>query len=450
MQKTIKIKRGLDIRLEGEAEKVLVSPDFVDTYQISPTDFHGINPKLVVKEGDEVKAGSPIFFSKANEKILFTSPVSGEVVEIVRGEKRKLLGIKILADKEVSFLYFNTPDIASASREDIIESLLKSGAWTYIKQRPFDIIANPEQTPRAIFISAFDSAPLAPDYDFLIQGKEKEFQVGLDALAKLTNGKVHLGVHAKHTKSDVFLKAQNVQINQFEGPHPSGNVGIQIHHISPINKGDLIWTVNAQDVVIIGRLFTEKRYNTQKTIAITGSEVLKKRYAKVYSGTRITKLVENNVTSGELRYISGNVLTGTQIPSDGYLGHYHYQITVIPEVEEPEFLGWQGIGLDKFSISTSFPTFLFKKKKYRLNTNMNGEERAFVVTGQYEQVLPMDILPVQLIKSIMVNDIEMMEGLGIYEVAPEDFALCEFVCTSKINSQSIVRKGLDLLLKEMN
>jgi Na+-transporting NADH:ubiquinone oxidoreductase subunit A len=450
MQKTIKIKRGLDIRLEGEADRVLVSPEFVDTYLINPSDFHGVNPRLVVKEGDEVKAGSSIFTNKSNEKIAVTSPVSGEVVEIIRGEKRKLLGIKILADKENSFLPFNAPSVASASRDEIIQLLLESGAWTYVKQRPFDVIANPNQTPRAIFISAFDSSPLAPDYDYLIQGSEAEFQTGLDALAKLTSGKVHLGVHSKLNKSDVFLKAKNVQINYFDGPHPSGNVGIQIHHISPINKGEVIWTVNAQDVAIIGRLFTEKRYNTQKTIAVTGSEVLKKRYAKVYSGTRITQLVQNNVASGELRYISGNVLTGTKISADGYLGHYHYQITVIPEVVEPEFLGWQGPGFNKFSLSTSFPTFLLKNKKYRLNTNLNGEERAFVVTGQYEKVLPMDILPMQLIKSIMANDIEMMEGLGIYEVAPEDFALCEFVCTSKINSQSIVRKGLDLLLKEMN
>lgn len=447
MGKSIKIKKGLDIRLVGEAEKVTVSPDSVDSVVIRPTDFHALVPKCLVNPGDVVKAGTPLFFSKKHPEIQFCSPVSGEVAEVVRGAKRKLMAIRILADKETSYLQANVPTTETASREEIVSALCANGLWPYIKQRPFDVIANPGVTPRAIYISAFDSSPLAPDMDFALQGYGPEFQKGLDVLAKIAP--VNLTVHTSRTKSEVFLKAKNVDIHTISGPHPSGNVGVQIHHISPVNKGEVVWTVNPQDVVIIGRLFTENRYNALRVVAVTGSEVTRRRYAKAISGVPLRALLAGNLNhENNIRIISGNVLTGTQETPDGNLGFYDSQLTVIPEGYEPELLGWALPGFGKFSLNRSFFSWLTPGKKYTLDTNQHGEERAFVVSGEYEKVFPMNIYPVYLLKSILANDIERMEQLGIYEVAPEDFALCEFVCTSKIETQSIVRKGLDLVMSE--
>jgi Na+-transporting NADH:ubiquinone oxidoreductase subunit A len=401
-----------------------------------------------VKIGDEVKAGTTIFKDKDNEKILFASPTSGEIIEINRGEKRKILDIKILADKEVQYESFSKSNPNDLSKEEITELILQSGAWPMIKQRPFATIANPSDKPKAIFISAFDSSPLAPDYDFILHGHGKEFQSGIDALSKLTDGKVHLNVRANSTTSKVFTNSKNAQINTISGPHPAGNVGVQIHHIDPVNKGEVVWHISPQEVAILGRLFLEGRYNASKVIALTGSEVSKTRYYKTLSGSSIKHLVTGNVAEGTLRYITGNPLTGTKIPSDGYIGFYDNQVTVIPEGNEPEFLGWLAPGTHKFSMSKTFLSWLTPNKEYRLNTNLNGEGRAYVVTGEYEKVLPMDIYPVHLIKSIMIGDIEQMENLGIYEVAEEDFALCEYVCTSKTNVQDIIREGLDLVKAE--
>lgn len=447
MGKSIKINKGLDIRMIGEAEKVTVSPEGVDTIVIKPTDFHFLVPKCLVNTGDEVKAGTPLFYSKKHPEVKICSPVSGEVVEVVRGAKRKLMSIKILADKETRYIDAQIPTLESASKEEIISALCENGLWPYIKQRPFDVIANPSVMPKGIFISAFDSNPLAPDLDFAMQGYGPEFQKGLDALAKIA--KVHLTVHTSKTKSDVFLKANNVEIHTINGPHPSGNAGIQIHHIDPINKGEVAWTINAQDVAIMGRLFTEKRYNAIRVVAVTGSEVNRRRYAKVITGTPLKALLLDNInTTHPVRIISGNVLTGTQESMEGNLSFYDNQVTVIPEGFEPQFFGWILPGFNKFSLSKSFFSWLSPSKKYDLNTSLNGEERAFVVTGEYEKVFPMNIYPVYLLKSILANDIEKMEELGIYEVAPEDFALCEFVCTSKIDTQSIVREGLDTVMIE--
>ena len=449
MGKTIKIKQGLNIRLQGEADKVIITPELSKTFAIKPPDFFSIKPKLLVGIGDEVKAGTPVMFDKNNEKAMICSPVSGEVVEIVRGERRKILEIKIIADSEISYTPFKTTNFVDYSREEIIDVMLKSGVWPLIRQRPFSIVARPDTSPKAIFVSAFDSNPLGPDNDFAIHGQEKEFQAGLDVLSKLTDGKVHLNVHDKKSKSNIFQNAKNVQINTFRGPHPSGNVGVQIHHIDPINKGDIVWYSHPQDVVIIGRLFLEGRFNAQKIIALTGSEVKKRRYYKALPGTHISSIIEkNNLIEGGKRFISGNVLTGTKIGPDGYLGFYDTQITVLPENHDPEFFGWLKPGFDKFSISKTFWSWATPNKKFKLNTKRNGEKRAFVVTGEYEKVFPMDIYPVQLLKSILTNDIELMEKLGIYEVDPEDFALCEFVCTSKINSQEIMKEGVELMLKE--
>ena len=450
MSKVIKIKKGLNIKLKGNAEKIFIRTDKTYTYAVKPIDFQGLTPKLAVKVDSEVKAGSPLFFDKYNPALLFTSPVSGKVIAINRGERRRLLEIVIKADKEIRYETFVKAEPSSCSKEEIIKNLLTSGLWPFIRQRPYSIVANPKDEPRAIFISAFDTSPLAPDYDFIIHGKGVTFQKGIDALAKLTSGKIHLQVNSDYPPSGVFTRSKNVQINKFKGPHPAGNVGIQIHHISPINKGDIVWYIAPQDVITIGRLFEKGIYDAERIVVLTGSEVKAPRYYITMNGAQINNMIENNIKDGDLRYISGNVLTGTQIPANGYIGFYDSQITVIPEGNKPEFFGWGTPGFGKYSESGTFLSGFIPNKKYSLNTNYHGCERPFVMTGQYEKVLPMDILPVQLLKAIIIEDIDLMENLGIYEVAEEDFALCEFVCTSKIEVQSIIRQGLDLIRKEFS
>ena len=448
MSQHIKIRKGVNIKLQGTAEKVNVDATFPDSFAIKPSDFHGVVPKLLVKQGAEVKAGTPIFYDKLNEHIKFTSPVSGEVAEIVRGEKRKILEIKILPDKEIRYEEFTKADPKDLSREEILKQLLDSGCWPMITQRPFAVIANPQEKPKSIFISAFDSSPLAPDRDFIVHGRGATFQKGLDAIAKLTDGTVHLNVHTQLNASDVFTKAKGVQINQISGPHPSGNVGVQIHHIDPMGKGDVVWCLDPQGVLAIGQLFEEGKFDASRVVALTGSEIKKPRYYKTYFGAAVNKMLADNVNDGEVRFIAGNPLTGKQITDKGYIGYYDEQVTALPEGNKPQFFGWIAPGFDKFSLSRTFFSWLTPNKEYALNTSMNGEERAFVMTGQYEKVFPMDIYPVHLIKAIMIGDIEMMENLGIYEVAPEDFALCEYGCTSKINVQSIVRAGLDKVMND--
>jgi len=450
MSKNIKISKGLDLKLKGEAEKVVVNASTSDIYSINPANFHGLIPKLLLREGAEVKAGTPIFVDKNRESVHYSSPVSGEIAEIVRGAKRKILSIKILADKqETKYESFKQADPNGLSREEIKEQLLKSGCWPYIKQRPIDIVANPDQTPKAIFISAFDSSPLAPDYDFIVHNNSEVFQAGIDALAKLTDGKVHLTLNGATKSSGVFSNCKKVQINTIVGPHPAGNVGVQIHNIDPINSGEVVWTVNPQDVMIIGKLFLTGKYDANKVIAVCGSKVKSPKYYKTISGASIKSILSEDTTNS--RYISGNILTGDNVGADGYLGFYHNQVTVISEGDDYKFFlgdGWLGLGLNKHSASRTYFSWLMPNKKYDLDTNQNGEDRSFVMTGQYERVFPFDIYPVHLVKSIMVNDIESMEKLGIYEVAPEDFALCEYVCTSKINVQEVVRKGLDVIYQE--
>jgi len=449
MPETIVIKQGLDINLLGEAEKKISELE-AGCFALKPTDFFGVFPKLLVSEGDRVKAGTPIFFDKYREKIRFSSPVSGTVREIRRGAKRVVLEIKITADSENTFEDFGKADPASLSRDKIIEKLLQSGIWPMIRQRPYSIIADPADQPKAIFISGFDSSPLAPDYNFMVQNYGLEFQTGINALAKLTNGKVHLNIRAGDGNSRVFTEAANVQINYFKGPHPTGNVGVQINKIDPINKGEVVWFLRPQEVLTIGRLFLEGRYDSERVIAFTGSEVLKPRYFKTKVGSCLHKLVEGNIASGKPRIISGNVLTGTKIDKDGYIGFYDSQVTVIPEGDHFEFLGWAMPRLQKFSFSKTFFSWLTPKRKYRLDTNLNGGHRAFVLTGEYEKVFPMNILPMQLLKAILIKDIDLMENLGIYEVDEEDFALCEFIDASKTEMQAIVREGLDYIRKEMN
>ncbi|MGZ8553735.1 MAG: Na(+)-translocating NADH-quinone reductase subunit A [Chitinophagaceae bacterium] len=451
MSKYIKIKKGLNINLVGEAAKMVIDLPWPETFAIKPPDFIGVTPALAVQQGDEVMAGSVLFTDKNNEPIKFCSPVSGEIIEIVRGEKRKILEIKILADKEILYVDFEKARPDELSRENIIAALLNSGAWPFIRQRPFGIIANPNEIPKSIFISAFDSSPLAPDYNFIMQENDPAFQAGLDALRKLTTGKVHLNINADAITAAIFTNAKGVQVNKISGPHPAGNVGVQIHHIDPVNKGETVWCINVQDVLIIGRLFESGKFDAVKTIAVAGSQVKHPKYYKTITGNSIRNMIADaGLKEGVSRIISGNVLTGKQIEAEDFLGFYDSQLTIIPEGHEPEFIGWLKPGFDKLSMSRTFFSWLTPGKKHDLNTNMHGEERPFVVTGEYEKVFPMDIYPVHLLKSILIEDIELMENLGIYEVVEEDFALCEFICTSKIESQDIIRKGLDIIRKELS
>lgn len=448
MSVEIKVRKGVNIRLKGSADKVVSDAPAESTYAIRPTDFPGIIPKMNLKEKAEVKAGTVLFHDKNNEKIKFTSPVSGEIAEIRRGPKRKILEIIVLADKKNEYIDFGKTDVSSLDRSKIISVLLDSGAWPFIRQRPFDIIADPAGKPKAIFISAFNSAPLAEDYDFIMHRQDEAFQNGINVLRKLTDGIVHLNINGAIKADDAFLKAKGVQINKITGPHPAGNVGVQIHHIDPINKGEVVWVVNPQDVIIIGKVFSEGRFDASRTIALCGSKVKSPKYYKTVMGASIKNLLNGLVESGENRIISGNVLGGTRITPDGYLGFYDQQVTVIPEGGNDRFFGWMAPGTNIFSLSKTFLSWIMPGKEYDLNTNLNGEERAFVMSGEYEKVFPMDIYPVHLLKAVLSEDIELMEKLGIYEVAPEDFALAEFACTSKIQSTAIIRRGLDLLKKE--
>jgi Na+-transporting NADH:ubiquinone oxidoreductase subunit A len=448
MSKEIRLKKGLNINLIGEADKVYASVKPTDKYVLKPTDFHGLTPKLVIKIGDRVKAGTTLFFDKYNDKVNFSSPVSGEVAAIVRGAKRKILEVVIKPDADIAYEDFTIASSDSLSREQIIDSMLMAGVWPFIRQKPYDIIANPTDMPKSIFISAFNTAPLTIDNDFALYGMDELFQKGLDYVVKLTSGKTHLNIDGNTNPSKVFTEAKGVEINKICGSHPAGNVGVQMHHIDPINKGEVVWYLEPQDVVAIARLFTKGKYDISRIIALGGSQILKPRYYRTIAGASIINLLSDNLREGDNRIISGDVLSGQQIDENGSLGFYHTTVTVIEEGKEQEFLGWILPGMHKFSASKTFLSWLTPSKKYTLNANMHGEERAYVMTGEYEKVLPMNIYPTQLIKACMIEDIELMENLGIYEVSPADLALCEFVCTSKIEVQSIIRHGLDLVRKE--
>ena len=452
MSEAIKIKRGVDIKLVGEAAPEFAPPATVETVAIKPDDFYGVRFKLAVKEGDEVKAGAPLLFNKDDVSVQFTSPVSGEVAQIVRGAKRRILEVRVLADKEITYNDFGAADPIELDRSAIIEKMAISGCWAFLKQRPYNVVAETSQTPKAIFISGFDSAPLAPDMGKILEGNEKEFQAGVNALAKLTSGKVHLGLHTDKPAGRVLAGVKGVQVNKFSGPHPSGLVGVQIAHVDPMDKGDIVWTITPEHVVIIGRLFLTGKFDARINIALTGSEVEAPKYYETVLGAAVKGFVDGTLKEGSKRIITGNVLTGKKIEEDGYLSFFERQITVIPEGDQPELFGWLIPKPDKFSISRTLPSAfqrLLGDVKYKLDTSLHGEKRAYVVTGQYEQVFPFDIYPVQLIKAMITNNIDAMEALGAYEVVEEDFALCEVVCTSKTPVQKIVREGLDLMRQEL-
>lgn len=449
MANVIKIKKGLDINLKGKASDVLLEGRKSDSYAIVPDYYNGILPKVVAKVGEKVKAGSVLMVDKNRPEIKFVSPVSGEVTAVNRGEKRKVLSIVVKPDAQIEYENFGKKKVSSLSGEEVKEALLSGGMWPFIKQRPYDIVATPTDFPRDIFVSAFYSAPLAPNFDFILKGQEADFQTGLDALAKLTVGKVYVGV-----RKGSAVKPTGVEVVEVEGPHPAANVGVQINHIKPVNKGEVVWTVNPADVIVIGRLFNKGVADFSRLVVITGHETTERGYVKAVSGCTIESLIAGRLvkTDRHLRIISGNVLTGTAVRPDGYLGAYDNQITVIPEGDDVhEFLGWGSPGCNKYSVSHSYPAFLMgAHKEYVIDARIRGGKRAMIMSGEYEKVFPMSILPEFLLKAIISFDIDKMENLGIYEVAPEDFALCEFVDVSKIEIQKLVRDGLDQLYKEMN
>ncbi|MCZ4407474.1 Na(+)-translocating NADH-quinone reductase subunit A [Cryomorphaceae bacterium 1068] len=447
MSKAIKIKKGADIKLIGVADKTISAAQRSTVFALKPDDFFGTIPKLSVKEGAEVKAGSPLFYDKARERVKFTSPVSGEVVEVKRGAKRKILEVKVLADVETRYETF-TPWAGGSDREALVNTMLNMGLWPFVKQRPYGVIANPTDTPRDIFVSFYNSAPLAPEASFVLESEKENVQLALDALNLLTSGEVHVGVKAGDSFFDGFT---GVKKHTIQGPHPAGNVGVLIHHVSPINKGEVVWTVNGMDMALIGKSLKSGQFRAERTVALVGSEVENPHFYTTMIGAKMDSILGGKLKGDNNRIINGDPLTGDAVDAEGHLGFYNSQITVLPEGDHKKFFlteGWLAPGFNSFSLSKAFPSWLNPGKRYRLDTNLNGEERAFVVTGELEKVFPFDIYPMQLIKSIMVNDIDAMEKLGIYEVLPEDFALCEFACTSKVNIQQVVENGLADMRKE--
>lgn len=451
MGATITIRRGYDLKLNGTAQPQIKPLPPSDVVAVKPPDFPDVTPRLAVEPGQEVLAGQVLFTDKQRPDLRFTSPVSGEVAEIVRGEKRRILELRLLADRETRYVAFPASSPDALSRDELIARLLESGCWAYVRQRPFDLLADPQHTPKAIFVSCFDSAPLAPDLSFVIQQEPDAFRTGLSVLQKLANGNLHVSFSAQSngfSRHEAFGPVTNDHQHVFKGPHPAGNVGIQVHHLDPLRKGEVVWYVHPQDIIAIGRLFTEGRYRAERLVALTGNCARQPRYFRLTGGQHLTSVLTGELTDDRCRVIEGNVLSGKTAASNGFLSFYTQQLTAIAEGDRPEFLGWLTPGFQKLSLSRTFISWLFPNRTYDLTTNTHGEERAFVMTGQYEKVLPMNILPVYLLKAILAKDIERMEQLGIYEVSEEDFALCEFVCTSKIDVQRIIAEGLELARRE--
>lgn len=446
MSDVIKLRKGLDIRLKGKAETVYGQASEPELYALKPTDFCGMKPKMAVKEGDSVQAGDVLFFDKQRPEIKFVSPVAGTVESVVRGARRAIQAVVVKPSAAPAPVEVGKLDAKSASKEQIVEKLLATGAWTYFRQRPYNVVADPTAEFKGIFVSTFDSAPLAPDYDHVIRGNEAAFQAGIEVLGKIAP--VFVGVR-NNAASKAFSDVKGAKVTAFEGKHPAGCVGVQINHVSPINAGEKVLTIQVQEVVAIGKIFAEGQLDFSRVIVVSGSEVSKPAYYRSYVGAQVKPYLAGNVASDNVRVISGNVLTGSKIDAEGFLGYYDSQVTVIPEGNKPEFFGWITPGLNKFSASRTFFTWLMGKKEYTLDTNTHGEERAIVVSGEMENVFPMDIYPEHLLKAILAKDIDKMIELGIFEVVEEDMALCEFVSTSKLPVQKILRNGLNLMQEEV-
>lgn len=446
MSEVIKLKKGLDIRLVGKSETVFAQVALPELYAIKPGDFHGMTPKMAVKVGEKVQAGGVLFFDKQRPEVKFVSPVSGELVAVNRGERRVILEVVVKSDGSKAEADFGKMDLSSMNRQQVVDKLLETGTWTYFKQRPYNVVADPSATFKSIFVSTFDTAPLAPDFDFIIKGNEEYFQKGIDVLGKIAP--VFVGVDANGS-SKAFSQVKGATVTQFKGKHPAGCVGVQINHVQPINAGDKVLTIQPQEVVAIGKLFATGVLDFARVVVMTGSEIKKRGYVRTVVGAQLSTMINGNLESDNVRIISGNVLTGTEVKADGFLGYYDSQITAIPEGDHYEFMGWGMPGFKKFSASRTFFSWLTGKKEYKLDTNMHGEHRAFVVSNELDKVFPMDIYPEFLFKAIMAKDIDKMIQLGIFEVVEEDIALCEFVCTSKIALQKVLRNGLELMMKEV-
>lgn len=448
MANVIKLRKGLNINLKGRAAETKLTIGTAEEYALVPDDFVGITPKLSVKEGDVVKAGDALFVNKNCPEVKFASPVSGKVTAVVRGERRKILCIKVQADKEQQYADFGKKDVEKLSAEDVKSTLLEAGLFGYINQLPYAVSTTPDTQPKAIFVSAFRDMPLAGDFEYELLGNEKDFQTGLSALAKIA--KVYLGV-GRQQSSEVLIKAKDVEVNIFDGPCPAGNVGVQVNNVSPVNKGEVVWTVDPTAVIFFGRLFNTGKVNLTRTVAVAGSEVKQPAYVDALVGTPIAVITNNNIDDArKLRIINGNPLTGRQCTLEDYLGAHTSEVTVIPEGDDKnELLGWILPRFKQFSANRSYFSWLLgKNKEYALDARIKGGERKIIMSGEYDRVLPMDIFGEYLIKSIIAGDIDRQEQLGIYEVSPEDFAVAEFVDSSKLELQKIVREGLDILRKE--
>ncbi len=444
------LRQGFDLNLQGDAEKRVI-PRVGKTYAVKPTNFIGMSPipKVEPEVGSTVLAGDVLFFDKKNPDVKYVAPVSGEVIEINRGEKRSIASIVILADKEISHKKHNAPAL-TGGRQAIVDFMLEAGVWPMLRQRPYNVVAKPTDVPKSIFVSTFDSAPLAPDLSFVVQGRDAAFQIGLDVLNALTPGDVNLGLDGSANSAKAFSQAKGVKKHYFRGQHPAGNVGIHIHHVDPVSADQVVWTAGVQDVITIGQLFLDGTYDATRYVAVTGAELKNPAYAKTYIGAKVSDLLEDQVTSdaGNIRIISGDVLSGQKVGADDYLNFYDDQLTELEEGDYYELFGWLLPIAPRPSTSGTFPNILYGDYKFKADTNSHGEKRAFVLTGHYEKVLPMDVLPQELMKAIMANDFERMEGLGIYELVEEDVAICEFTCVSKQPLQSILREGLDVMREQ--
>ena len=445
MANVIKLRKGLDIHLQGKAEEKLMELKSNGQYALMPDDFVGVTPKVVVKEGDKVKAGDALFINKQYPEVKFASPVSGTVREVVRGERRKVLCIKVEADKEQQFTDFGKKDVTKMSSQQVIDALLEAGLFGYIDQLPYAVSTNPSVLPKAIFVSALRDKPLACNFEYEVKGQEQDFQTGLTALSKIAKTHLGCGVHSS------FENYRDVEVTVFDGKCPAGNVGVQVNHVNPVNKGEVVWTIGDPTVVLfIGRLFNTGKVCLKRRVALCGSEVKAPAYADMMVGEELATLLSNSYdNSHHVRIINGNVLTGRPTTKDGFLGAHTSEITVIPEGDDAdEAFGWILPRFKQFSVSRSYFSWLCGKKEYALDARIKGGERHMIMSGEYDKVLPMDIYGEYLIKAIIAGDIDRQEALGIYEVSPEDFALAEFVDSSKLELQRIVREGLNILRKE--